>query len=220
MSQHRNKNIPGEVLNFLKETFLYIAYFFLLFFFYGRICADKSKWELTGTKSTPTHWDVTNSFSCKEWYCTALLTNRKCYTGARHRSVHPWYRHPLRGRGGTLHGLLHTFHALIHVVVDKNHIKEMSVCGENDVRLFLDHLQVLRLGHKSRKVKQSLDDWVWSPKVTGVHLDEDVAPGQLCWSERWTPPEAQSQQSARPSRSALREKKNLVKNKQLHGSCL
>lgn len=65
-----------------------------------------------------------------------------------HPSVHPRHGHPLWGGGGPLDGLLYAFDTFIYVVVDENHIKEMSVCAQDGVRLFLDHLQVFRLWHK------------------------------------------------------------------------
>lgn len=59
----------------------------------------------------------------------ALPFNKQSDGGARHVSVHPGHRHPLWGGGGSLHGFLHALHALIHIIVDKNHVKEVSVRG-------------------------------------------------------------------------------------------
>lgn len=114
--------------------------------------------------------------SCKEWYCTAFLKQKRYYSGAGPLSVHPGYRHPLGGGGGLLHGLLHTFHAFIHVVVDENHIKEVSICGQNGVRLFLDHQQVFRLRGNTQRVSRCrmVLKWLKCIQIKILHLGRCV----------------------------------------------
>lgn len=130
-----NKKFPGAIPHSSNRK--HIAFLNLL------LCKIP-KWWLNPREPPHTCYS-SHSFHLKSHI--ALCFNKRTALMGCNASVHPWDGNPLRRGGGTLQGLLHNLHALVHVVVDENHIEVLSVRVQDGLRLFLDHLQVFGLGN-------------------------------------------------------------------------